>query len=44
MGAAMIAGTLVANKFIKNMDKEKFQKYVAILLCVVGAYMLFPGA
>jgi uncharacterized membrane protein YfcA len=44
MGAAMIAGTLVANKFIKNMEKNKFQKYVAILLCVVGAYMLIFGA
>lgn len=44
MGAAMVAGTLVANKFIKKMDKNKFQKYVAILLCVVGAYMLFLGA
>lgn len=44
MGAAMIAGTMVANKFIKNMEKDKFQKYVAILLCVVGAYMLFFGA
>ena len=44
MGAAMIVGTLVANKFIKNMDKNKFQKYVAVLLCVVGAYMLFFGA
>lgn len=44
MGAAMIAGTMVANKFIKNMEKDKFQKYVAILLCVVGAYMLIFGA
>ncbi|MDD3663190.1 MAG: sulfite exporter TauE/SafE family protein [Candidatus Pacebacteria bacterium] len=44
MGAAMIAGTLVANKFIKNMEKDKFQKYIAILLCVVGAYLLFFGA
>lgn len=44
MGAAMIAGTLVANKFIKNMEKDKFQKYVAILLCIVGAYMLIFGA
>lgn len=44
MGTAMVAGTLVANKFIKNMDKNKFQKYVAILLCVVGAYMLIFGA
>ncbi len=40
MGLAMIFGTYVANRFIKNMKKEVFQKYVAVLLCVVGAYML----
>lgn len=44
MGAAMVVGTLVANKFIKRMDKNKFQKYVAALLCVVGGYMLIFGA
>lgn len=44
MGVAMIAGTFVANRFIKNMDKNKFQKYVAILLCAVGGYMLIFGA
>lgn len=44
MGLAMVAGTLVANRFIRNMDKNKFQKYVAILLCAIGAYMLIAGA
>ena len=43
MGLAMIFGTYVANRFIKNMKKEVFQKYVAVLLCVVGAYMLIFG-
>jgi uncharacterized membrane protein YfcA len=40
MGLAMIFGTYVANRFIRNMKKEVFQKYVAALLCVVGIYML----
>ena len=40
----VIYSKLVANRFIKNMDKDKFQKYVAVLLCVVGAYMLIFGA
>ena len=40
MGLAMIFGTYAANRLIKNMKKEVFQKYVAVLLCVVGAYML----
>jgi uncharacterized membrane protein YfcA len=40
MGLAMIFGTYVANRFIKNIKKEIFQKYVTVLLCVVGAYML----
>ena len=44
MGLAMIGGTYFANKFIKNMDKDKFQKYIAILLCAVGIYMLITGA
>lgn len=43
IGIAMIFGTYVANRFIKNMKKEVFQKYVAVLLCVVGAYMLIAG-
>jgi len=44
MVVAMVGGTLVANRFINNMDKDKFQKYVAILLCIVGGYMLIFGA
>lgn len=44
MGLAMILGTFLANRLIKKMEKAKFQKYVAVLLCVVGAYMLIFGA
>ena len=43
MGVCMVAGTYVAKHFIKKMDKNKFQKYVAVLLCVVGIYMLIMG-
>lgn len=43
MGAAMVAGTFAANHIIKKMEKAKFQKYVTVLLCVVGAYMLIFG-
>lgn len=43
MGAAMIAGTFAANRVIKKMEKGKFQTYVAVLLCVVGIYMLMFG-
>ncbi len=43
MGFAMIFGTYAANRFIKNMKKEVFQKYVAVLLCVVGVYMIIYG-
>ncbi len=43
MGAAMLAGTFAANRIIRNMEKGKFQKYVALLLCVVGGYMLIFG-
>lgn len=44
MGIAMIAGTIIANKFIKNMKKNMFQKYVAVLLCIVGIYMVIFGS
>lgn len=43
MGGCMIAGTYSAKHLIKNMEKGKFQKYTAVLLCVVGAYMLLSG-
>jgi uncharacterized membrane protein YfcA len=44
MGLAMIGGTFAANRFIRNMDKDKFQNYVAVLLSIVGLYMLMAGA
>lgn len=44
MGATMLAGTFAANRFIKKMEKNKFQKYVAVLLAVVGTYMVIAGA
>lgn len=44
MGVAMIGGSFAANRLIKNMEKAKFQKYVAVLLCIVGLYMLIMGA
>lgn len=44
MGAAMLVGTFVANRFIKKMDKNRFQTYVAVLLCAVGIYMAVAGA
>lgn len=44
MGGAMIAGTFAANRFIRRIEKNKFQKYVAVLLCAVGVYMLIFGA
>lgn len=43
MGIAMIAGTFVAKNFIRKIDKNKFQKYVAVLLCAVGLYMVIFG-
>ena len=43
MGLCMIAGTYCARHFIKNMERGKFQIYVAILLCVVGVYMAVFG-
>lgn len=44
MGGCMFAGTYAAKHFIKNMQKDRFQKYVAVLLFFVGAYMAVCGA
>ena len=43
MGICMVIGTYVAKHFIKKMEKGKFQNYVAVLLCVVGLYMVVFG-
>lgn len=44
MGIAMLGGTVVANRFIKKLDHNKFQTYVAVLLCIVGGSMAIMGA
>ncbi|WP_330392707.1 TSUP family transporter [Geosporobacter subterraneus] len=43
MGAAMILGTWAGKKFIESMPKEKFVKFVGVLLCLVGLQMVFFG-
>ena len=43
MGLCMVAGTCAARHWIRHMEKGKFQKYVAVLLCIVGLYMLAGG-
>ena len=40
MGVCMFVGTYVAKHFIKKVEKGKFQKYVSVLLIIVGLYML----
>ena len=43
MGAAMIGGTFAANKVIRMVKKASFEKVVAILLGIIGMYMLIAG-
>jgi len=43
MGISMVAGTFVANRFIRHLEKGQFQTYVALLLGAVGLYMLTFG-
>ncbi len=43
MGVAMIAGTWVGKKVIDKMPKEKFIKFVGVLLTVIGLQMLIWG-
>lgn len=44
MGGCMFAGTYAAKHLIKNMQKARFQKNVAVLLLLVGVYMAVCGA
>lgn len=43
MGLAMIAGTWAGKKIIEKMLKDKFIKFVGILLTVIGFQMLIWG-
>lgn len=43
MGVAMIAGTWAGKKAIDRMPKEKFVKFVGVLLAVIGLQMLIFG-
>ncbi len=43
MGSAMILGTWSAKQVIERMSREKFQRYVALLLVVIAAYMVIHG-
>lgn len=40
MGAAMILGTWVGKKIIDRMDRERFIKYVGILMIIIGFQMM----
>lgn len=43
MGAAMVCGTFAANRVVRQMDKGRFERYTAALLCAVGGWMLVFG-
>ncbi len=43
MGIAMVAGTWIGKKVISKMPKEKFVKFVGVLLMLVGLQMLIFG-
>ena len=44
IGTTMLGGTFFANRFIKKLDRNRFQTYVAVLLCIVGISMVLMGA
>jgi hypothetical protein len=43
MGIAMVLGTWSAKRFIERMPREIFQRFVAILLVAIAAYMVVHG-
>lgn len=44
MGFAMVAGTFLAKRLIRSMDRGRFRKLVTVLLCLTGGYLLLFGA
>lgn len=40
IGCVMIAGTLLGNRFVKKINIESFEKYVSIIMIVMGLYMI----
>ncbi len=43
LGVAMVLGTWSAKRVIEGMPREKFQRFVAVLLVVIAAYMVIHG-
>lgn len=43
IGVAMIVGNFIAMRFIKNVEKKKYQKIVAAIMIVVSSYLLISS-
>ena len=43
LGGAMVLGTWTANKYIEKITPENFQKFVSVLLIMIGLVMLVRG-
>lgn len=43
LGVAMVAGTWVANRYIKKASPAGFERYVLVLLAVVAVYLIVTG-
>lgn len=43
MGSCMVLGTYAARHLIRDMERGRFRRYVAVLLCIVGVYMVVTG-
>lgn len=43
LGVAMIAGTWAANRIISRLSRAGFERYVLILLAVLGSYLIVHG-
>lgn len=43
LGVAMIFGTWSARKMIERMSREKFQRFVTVLMLLIAVYMIIHG-
>lgn len=41
IGCVMMAGTILANKFVRKINTETFKKYVSVVMIIMGIYMIF---
>lgn len=43
LGASMVVGTWIANRYLRRVSAKGFERYVLILLAAVSVYLIVVG-